>query len=106
MTADRPSSERVTIFCLMRPTADQAETLLDSLLALVQPTRAEAGCVPYDVYEEADGSLVLFEAWRSAEESAAHQQQPAIKDLFGNLLKDLPAQDMSVHYGVLRSPAA
>jgi quinol monooxygenase YgiN len=106
MTSDRPGSEHVTIFCLMRPKADQAETLLDSLLALVQPTRAEAGCLAYDVYEEADGSLVLFETWRSGEESAAHQQQPAIKDLFGDRLQDLLAQDMSVHYGVLRSPAA
>jgi quinol monooxygenase YgiN len=73
MTADRPSSEHVAIFCLMRPTADEAETLLDTLLALVQPTRAEAGCIAYDVYEEADAVPGMGDQPKSLQRTSSSQ---------------------------------
>jgi len=50
-------------------------------LALVEPTRAETGCETYDVYEEADGALVLFETWRSRADLEAHQQATDGQDL-------------------------
>jgi len=106
MTTRRATEQSVTVFCLMRPKPDRAEGLRDSLMALVRPTRAEAGCLAYDLYEEADGSLVLFETWRSPAELAAHQQQPAVQKLFGEQLSELLAEDIGVHQGALLLPAA
>ncbi len=106
MTTRRATEQSVTVFCLMRPEPDRAQTLRDSLMALVRPTRAEPGCLAYDLYEEADGSLVLFETWRSPADLAAHQQQPAVQQLFGEQIAELLTEDMAVHHGALLSPPA
>jgi quinol monooxygenase YgiN len=73
--------ELLTIVCLLRPKPEQADTLRDTLLALVTPTRAEAGCLTYDLYEDAGGSFVLFENWRSEAALQNRQQQPAVRAL-------------------------
>ena len=100
------ATERLTIVCLLRPKPEQADTLRDALLALVTPTRAETGCLAYDLYEDADGSFVLFENWRSEAELHNHQQQPAVRALFGDRLKELLAEEMGVHYAAALEPAA
>ncbi len=70
-----------------------------SLMALVQPTRAEPGALAYDLYEEPDGSLVLVETWASQRALSAHQRQPAVRALFGDELGGLLAEDLTVHHG-------
>ena len=98
------SVDRLTIVCLMRPKPDRTDTLRAALLALVPPTRPEAGCLAYELYEEADGSLVLFESWLASAELKGHQQQEAVRKLFGEQLQDLLTEDMGVHYGVPLEP--
>ena len=105
MTTDSAPDPSVTVVCLMRPRPDAAETLQRSLLALVKPTRAESGCLAYDLYQEDDGPLVLVETWRSPADFAAHQQQPAVQQLFVDQLGALLAEDLTVHQGARLSPA-
>ena len=100
------ATERLTVVCLLRPRPEQADRLRDALLALVTPTRAEASCLAYDLYDDAEGSFVLFENWRSEAELKRHQQQPAVRALFGDRLKELLAEEMGVHYGAALEPAA
>ncbi len=88
----------VTVFCLMHPKPAMAQELRESLLSLVEPTHEETGCIAYDVYEEQDGSLVLFETWQSQADLEMHQQQPAIKELFGNKLTDILDDELDVHF--------
>jgi quinol monooxygenase YgiN len=95
----------VTVICLMAPKPEEAPKLRTSLTALVQPTRAEPGCLAYDIYQEPNGSLVLVETWNSQPDLTAHQQQPAVRVLFGDQLGDLLAQEMTVHYGRPLTPA-
>jgi quinol monooxygenase YgiN len=90
----------------MRPRPGKAAQLRTGLLALVAPTRAEAGCVNYDVYEEADGGLILVETWRSQAGLEAHQQQPAVRAFFDVKLPDLLEDEMDVHSSTLRSSAS
>ena len=98
MTSDTRPDASIAIFCLMRPQPEKAEALRESMVALVAPTREEPGCLTYDLYIEADGSLVLHEVWRSQAELAAHQQQPAIRAFFDDQLQDLIASEMAVHF--------
>jgi quinol monooxygenase YgiN len=106
MTSERGTDGTVTVFCLLRPRPSTMRTLRESLLALVAPTLEEAGCLAYELYEEADGSLMLVETWRSADELTAHQQQPAVKEQFGDQLSELLAEDLDVHYSTRLSPTA
>jgi quinol monooxygenase YgiN len=106
MTPEPATEQSLTIFCLMHPKPGKAAELREALEALVQPTQAEDCCLAYDLYEESDGAMVLFETWRSPAQLEAHQQQPAIKTFFGEQLSDLLTEDMDVHYSQLLTPAS
>ena len=56
------------------------EVVGDALRALVEPTRAEAGCVSYDLFESAasPGTFVTIERWRGQADLDAHMQTPHI----------------------------
>lgn len=70
----------VNICSVKRPLAGKAEELRRALLALVEPTSKEEGFITYNLYEEEDGALFLYEAWRSRADLDAHFQQPYIRD--------------------------
>jgi quinol monooxygenase YgiN len=72
----------------------------------VTPTRADALCLTYDLYEDAGGSFVLFENWRLEAALQSHQQQPAVRALVGDRLTALLAEETGVHYGAALEPAA
>ncbi len=48
----------------------------EALTALVAPTRAEEGCLSYDLYESAaaPGTFITTELWRSQADLDAHLQ--------------------------------
>ncbi len=54
------------------------------LLSLAGPTRAEPGCVVYDLYRspEAPHEFLRFEIWTSEEALEAHKQTPHIRASF------------------------
>lgn len=54
------------------------------LLSLAAPTRAEPGCVTYDLYRapEAPHEFLRFEIWTSAEALEAHKRTPHIRASF------------------------
>lgn len=91
-------AETVNICALMRPQAGKAEALRDALLALVEPTRREAGHIAYDVYEEQDGALFLHEVWRSQQDLDRHLQQPYVVD-FVNRMAGLLDGANEAHFG-------
>lgn len=52
------------------------EVVGDALRALVEPSRAEAGCISYDLFESAvtPGIFVTIERWRGPADLDAHMQ--------------------------------
>lgn len=54
------------------------EELLPMLKALLAPTRAEQGCINYDLHRshEAPGTFIFTESWASKELWEAHMQSP------------------------------
>ncbi len=56
------------------------ETVQDALSELVVPTRAEPGCLGYELYRSAadPSTFVTIETWRSQDDLDAHMQTPHI----------------------------
>jgi quinol monooxygenase YgiN len=57
--------------------------LREELLRLIAPTRAEAGCILYDLHESPDdpSQFLFYEVWRSQPELDAHFQTPHLQRL-------------------------
>jgi quinol monooxygenase YgiN len=74
-------SQPLTIIARMRAKAGQETRLKKELLGLVAPTRAEAGCLSYDLHQsQTDPALfVFYETWKSQADLDAHFETPHIK---------------------------
>ncbi len=64
--------------------SDRADDLKRHLLSLSAPTRAEPGCVIYDLYQDphAPHEFLRFEIWTSREALEAHKQMPHLRASF------------------------
>jgi len=80
-------SEQVTVIARARAKAGMEKRLREELQRVLAPTRAEAGCINYDLHESpADPRDFLFhETWVSADHLDAHLKSAHIKALFDAL---------------------
>ncbi len=90
------SDERVFIFASLKPKAGKEAELETILRGMCPPSRAEEGCVFYNLYKPTEGgaSFHFFECWRDAAALDAHRQMPHFKDFrarAGDLLAEPPA---------------
>ncbi|MBZ5661469.1 MAG: antibiotic biosynthesis monooxygenase [Acidobacteriia bacterium] len=71
-------SELLTVIARIRAKAGQQGRLRQQLLSLVTPTRAEPGCVCYDLHESntEPGLFVFYETWKTEADLDAHFQTP------------------------------
>ena len=81
------ADDQVFIFASLKPRAGKeagAETLLRGMCA---PSRAEEGCVFYNLYRPRDGSSTFhfFECWRDQAALDAHREMPHYKNFRENL---------------------
>lgn len=72
-------SQVVHICSIKRPREGKAEELRAALEALVEPTRNEQGLMTYNLYQEKNGSLFLYEAWRSQADLERHFRTPYVQ---------------------------
>jgi quinol monooxygenase YgiN len=68
------SSAKLTAIGIVRAKPGQEQELGRRMAALLEPTRAEAGCIAYDLFQSTDnpGVWVLIERWRSVADLNAH----------------------------------
>jgi len=80
-TDPAPRNEVITAITFIHGLPGREEDLLAHLLSLAAPTRAEAGCVNYDLYqsEEARHEFMRHEVWASAAALEAHKKAPHLK---------------------------
>ena len=64
----------LTIVAHARAKPGQVADALELLRGLIAPTRAEAGCINYDLYQSADDPalFVFYENWASVKDFEAH----------------------------------
>lgn len=77
--------EKVTVIATFKAKAGMEETVEDAIKALVEPTRAESGCINYDLHQAADDPSIfmLYENWVSKAELDKHLAMPYLKDFLG-----------------------
>lgn len=64
----------LTIVASITANADKIDQVKSSLFSLIEPTRAEAGCVQYDLHQDNDNPahFLFFENWESRDLWQAH----------------------------------
>jgi quinol monooxygenase YgiN len=72
--APRPPKRGVTLIVALRARPGQEAALEKELRALVAPTRAERGCIAYDLHVSSDvpGLFLLREIWASLKHHQKH----------------------------------
>ena len=84
-TNPAPASGRpVTAFTLIHGVPGHEAELKEHLRSLAGPTRAEAGCLAYDLYQSPDRpyEFLRFEMWASQEALDAHKRSPHLRASF------------------------
>ena len=89
--------ELLTVVAHMKSKPGKEEDLRRAVLALIEPTRKEEGCVQYDlhVHSSDPGRFVFYENWTSREHLDRHAASAHLK-AFGALAADLLAEPPSV----------
>ncbi len=66
--------KKVIVVARFRAKAGLEEKVKKGLLALIGPTRAEAGCVSYDLHQAFDDKavFVFYEIWKSRDDLDKH----------------------------------
>ena len=92
-------SEAVTVVATIKAKPGREDEVREVLLGLLAPTRAEAGCINYDLHVSSDapGTFLFHENWESAGHLERHLATPhleAFKARFDELLVEHPAIDL------------
>jgi len=74
--------ERVTVLARVRARAGREAEVRRLLVALVAPSRAEAGCLNYDLHQSADDptEFTFYENWASRAALDAHLDMPHLNE--------------------------
>ena len=73
-----------TVIAWLEAKPGKESELRAALLALIEPTRKEDGCVQYDLHEhtEQPGRFAFYENWTSKEHLDRHLASPHVQDFF------------------------
>lgn len=69
---------KLTVVATMKAKSGKEEELKEEVLKLLTPTRAEEGCLNYDLHfsDENPGEVMFYENWTSREALDAHLNTP------------------------------
>ena len=87
----------LTVIAKFQAKPGMEEQYKEELRGMVAPSRAEAGCLNYDVFQSNDDPAIFFtyENWTAQDALDAHMQTPYFKAL-GEKSKELLAQPMTI----------
>lgn len=73
-------SQQLTIIANIRSQSDKIELVKAELLKLIDTTRAETGCINYDLHQdnEKPTHFIFYENWESRDLWQAHMSKPHI----------------------------
>ncbi len=74
--------EKIAVVATMKAKTGRTGELKNALQALVAPSRADAGCIRYELHQdtEDEATFVFIEQWESRESLEAHLAQPHLED--------------------------
>lgn len=66
----------ISVFATVTPKPEHVDHARSAIRAILAPTRAESGCLTFDLHDSADGrSLHLYEVWVDQAAFDAHHEQ-------------------------------
>jgi quinol monooxygenase YgiN len=73
----------LTLLARLKSKPGKEAALQEALMAMVEPSRAEAGCINYDLHiDQSDESILwVYENWVDAEALVAHTKEPHYRAL-------------------------
>ena len=79
------SLKKVTVVATIKAKQGLEETVKNEILALIGPTRAEPGCLNYDLHQSCDDKalFMLYENWVSKEDLDNHLAMPYLQAFLG-----------------------
>ena len=82
---EKMADKKVTVLARFKAKAGMEEQVEQEIMALVAPTRSEAGCINYDLHQAADdkGLFMLYENWVSKKDLDEHLEMPYLKSFLG-----------------------
>jgi len=91
----------LTILARITAAPGKEDLLRAELSKLVAPTRAEAGCIAYDLHQDNDDprSFVFYETWQSRDLWQAHMSAPhiaAYAQATAGAVSDFALQEMTL----------
>lgn len=83
----------LTLFARLKAKAGKEDALRAALMKLVPPSRAEAGCINYDLHVDNSDSSVfwVYENWKDEAALLAHTKEPHYLEL-GSLKDEVLAE--------------
>lgn len=85
-------NEKLTVIAHIRAKAGHEARVREVLLGLILPTRAETGCINYDLHVSQDDpkQFVFYENWASESHLEAHANSPHLRTFrnFANEILD------------------
>ncbi len=77
------ADKKVTVLARFEAKRGKEEALRQAIMACVAPTRAEAGCINYDLHQSSDnkGLFMLYENWVSKKALDEHLEMPYLVEL-------------------------
>ena len=95
--------DAVRVIARVTARPERVEEVKTRLQDLVNPTRAEKGCISYEVCQSntAPAQFVCIEAWASADDIAAHMRTPHVQAAFAKAQSLLAAPPQIDDYSVL-----
>ena len=74
------SDNKISVIAQAKSRTGMEEILRKMLLGLVEPARAETGCIMYDLHQSRDDTtlFMFYECWQSKEALEKHLQQTYI----------------------------
>jgi quinol monooxygenase YgiN len=77
------ADKKVTVLARFKAKEGKEEALRQAIMDCVAPTRAEAGCINYDLHQSSDnkGLFMLYENWVSKKALDEHLETPYLVEL-------------------------
>ena len=74
---------KVTVVATFKAKPGKQATVREAIEAVIAPTRAEPGCINYDLHQSTEDPdlFMLYENWTSKKDLDEHLAMPYLKDL-------------------------
>jgi quinol monooxygenase YgiN len=90
-------SKQITTIARLKAKPGAESQLEDVLKSLIEPTRAESGCIDYTMHRDVEepGVYYFYDNWRSQEDLDAHFEMPHMKRII-EMAPELLAEPLKI----------